>query len=64
MIWDEFKTNIDTLPKYITYVKKNIKILAPIQGQYKDEILDAIGSINIKTYKWFIFKVFCTIIYG
>ena len=50
MIWNEFKTNIDTLPKYITYVKKNIKILAPIQGQYKNEILDAIGSINIKTY--------------
>jgi len=50
MRWEEFKTNIDTLPKYITYVKKNIKILAPIQGQYKDEILDAIGSINIKTY--------------
>jgi len=50
MRWEEFKTNIDTLPKYITYVKKNIKILAPIQGQYKNEILDAIGSINIKTY--------------
>ena len=31
-------------------LKKNIKILAPIQGQYKNEILDAIGSINIKTY--------------
>ena len=50
MRWEEFKTNIDTLSKYITYVKKNIKILAPIQGQYKNEILDAIGSINIKTY--------------
>jgi hypothetical protein len=50
MRWEEFKTNIDTLSKYITYVKNNIKILAPIQGQYKNEILDAIGSINIKTY--------------
>ena len=50
MRWEEFKKNIDTLPKYITYVKKNIGNLAPIQ-QYKDEVFDAIRSINIKTYK-------------